>query len=128
MPSAPSDVWFLRLQIADKKGVISENLYIMGREENNYRKLATLPKAEIVKQTTVTTTGDTRTALVTLRNKSNVPAPFLRLNLKGADGEQILPVVYSDNYITLMPGESRSVRVTWKIEDARGVNEEVVVN
>ena len=128
MPSAPSDVWFLRLQIADKKGVISENLYIMGREENNYRKLATLPKAEIVKQTTVTTTGDTRTALVTLRNKSNVPAPFLRLNLMGADGEQILPVVYSDNYITLMPGESRSVRVTWKIEDARGVNEEVVVN
>ena len=127
MPSAPSDVWFLRLQIADKKGGISENLYIMGREENNYRKLATLPKAEIVKQTTMTTTGNTRTALVTLRNKSNVPAPFLRLNLMGADGEQILPVVYSDNYITLMPGESRSVRVTWKIEDARGMKEEVEV-
>ena len=72
-------------------------------------------------------TGNTRTALVTLRNKSNVPAPFLRLNLMGADGEQILPVVYSDNYLTLMPGESRSVRVTWKIEDARGMNEEVEV-
>jgi hypothetical protein len=45
----------------------------------------------------------------------------LRLNLKGSDGEQILPVIYSDNYLHLMPGESRVIDIEWKIEDARGV-------
>ena len=55
-----------------------------------------------------------------LRNKGRSPAVFLRLNLKGADGEQILPVVYSDNYITLMPGESKTIHVSWNAQDARG--------
>ena len=38
---------------------------------------------------------------------------------KGDDGEQILPVVYSDNYIALMPGESRDVTVEFADEDRR---------
>ena len=45
---------------------------------------------------------------------------MLRLNLKGDDGEQILPVIYSDNYFHLMPGESRTIDIEWKNEDARG--------
>ena len=82
----------------------------------NYRATTSLPKAEVEQQTTITGTA----ARVILTNKSKVPAPFLRLNLKGADGEQILPVLYSDNYITLMPGESKTIMISWKQEDARG--------
>ena len=61
-----------------------------------------------------------RSIAITTHNKSKVPAPFLRLNLKGEDGEQILPAVYSDNYITLMPGEQKTVTIQWRKEDARG--------
>ena len=117
LPKAPSDVWYLRLTLADKRGMLSENLYIMGREEGNYRALSSLPKAEVEQQ--VKHDGPCR-MLVTLRNKSKVPATFVRLNLKGGDGEQILPVLYSDNYITLMPGEQKTVTIEWKAEDARG--------
>ena len=120
MPSAPSEVYFLRLQLADKTGTVSENLYIMGREENNFRALNTLSKADLDQQTTFLTTADGQTARVTVRNKGKVPATFLRLNLKGADGEQILPALYSDNYLTLMPGETRTVTISWKSEDDRG--------
>ena len=59
---------------------------------------------------------------ITLSNSGDVPAVMLRLNLKGDDGEQILPVIYSDNYFHLMPGESRTIDVEWKNEDARGTN------
>jgi hypothetical protein len=45
---------------------------------------------------------------------------MLRLNLKGDDGEQVLPVIYSDNYFHLMPGEERQVSVEWQERDARG--------
>lgn len=121
MPKAPSAVYFLRLMLADKQGVISENTYIMGREGTDYRALASLPKADVeVIQKADAVTAEGTALSVILRNKSKVPAPFLRLNLKGADGEQILPAIYSDNYITLMPGEQKTVSVTWNRQDARG--------
>ena len=36
---------------------------------------------------------------------------MLRLKLV-ADGEMVLPVIYSDNYLSLMPGESREVEIS----------------
>ena len=128
MPSAPSDVYFLRLTLTDQQGIVSENLYIMGREENNYQALLSLPKAEVEQHAALKTVGDSQTITLTLRNKGKTPAPFLRLNLKGSDNEQILPVTYSDNYITLMPGESKTVTVTWKRQDARGQEGHVEVD
>ena len=118
LPTIPTAVYFLRLQLLDRQGVVSENLYILGREKDNYQALATLPQPQVVQQTTCS--GDS-SLLVTLTNRGKTPAVFLRLNLKGADGEQILPVTYSDNYLTLMPGESRTISLCWRVEDGRGV-------
>lgn len=122
-PSAPSDVWFLRLQLLGKNGIVSENLYIVGREENNYRALNTLPKPQL--QRTMKVSGTK--AVVTVKNEGKTPAPFLRVNLKGADGEQILPVIYSDNYFTLMPGEQKTVTISWKPEDTRGQEPQIEI-
>ena len=58
--------------------------------------------------------------ILLLSNTSQIPAVFVRIVLKGDDGEQILPVDYSDNYLTIMPGEKREVVVSWKKADARG--------
>ena len=110
--SAPSDVWFLRLELSGKNGLNTLNEYIMGREENNYRALTTLPKPTL--QITPHHQG------VAIKNTGKTVAPFLRINLKAADGEQILPVIYSDNYFTLMPGEQKIVSIEWNPEDARG--------
>lgn len=113
-----TDVCFLRLTLTDKHGKkVSENMYVMGKEENNYQALNRLPKASI--QQAVQRVGDT-SMTVTIKNTSKVPALMIRLNLKGSDGEQILPVLYSDNYFHLMPGEIRKVNVSWKKEDTRG--------
>jgi hypothetical protein len=46
---------------------------------------------------------------------------MIRLNLKTDDGEQVLPVLYDDNYFHLMPGEQRTIRVEWNPRDARGM-------
>jgi len=46
---------------------------------------------------------------------------MIRLKVSGEEsGERILPALYSDNYISLMPGESKSVRMSVKTEDSRG--------
>ena len=107
----------LRLQLSDKKEVISENDYILRNEEGTKAPLGTWPSGADVEQKTVVTGTS---AVVTLRNRGRAIAPFVRLNLKGSDGEQILPVIYSDNYFNLLPGERHTVTITWKAEDARG--------
>ena len=38
------------------------------------------------------------------------------------DSQLFMPVIYSDNYFHLMPGESRTISIEWKAEDARGCN------
>lgn len=58
---------------------------------------------------------------VTLSNKDKVPAMMLRLKaVDKATGDLILPVLYSDNYFFLMPGESKTVTVKVGKEDCAG--------
>ena len=62
-----------------------------------------------------------------MENLSHEPALMIRLNLKTPDGEQVLPVLYDDNYFHLMPGERRTIRVSWNPCDARGMQPEVEI-
>ena len=55
-----------------------------------------------------------------VKNTGKSPALMVRLELRGSDGEQILPVLYSENYFHLMPGETLPVKVHWAGEDTRG--------
>jgi len=116
---ADEKVGFLRLRLTNPEGnaVLSENTYVCGSETGNYQALKSLPQATLkVEKTALSPTK----FLVTLRNDSPHPALMLRLNLKADDGEQILPVIYSDNYFHLMPGEQQTVSIEWNECDARG--------
>jgi hypothetical protein len=42
-------------------------------------------------------------------------------------GDRILPVIYSDNYFTLMPEEHRTVRTELNYADTRGESPRIVV-
>jgi len=110
---------FLRLWLMDATDVVSENFYLMS--ENNdgaYPDLQQIGKATI--ESAASRNGDS--IKLTLRNRSDIPAMLIRLNLKAADGEQILPVDYSDNYFHLMPGETKTVSIGWNAADARRQN------
>ena len=42
-------------------------------------------------------------------------------------GDRILPAIYSDNYIALMPGEKRTIRTEVEHADTRGERPKIVV-
>jgi len=64
----------------------------------------------------------------TLKNDTKTPAFNVRLKVVGAkDGKRILPVIYSDNYITLLPGERRIITMELKNEDTRGEKPAVTI-
>jgi len=55
---------------------------------------------------------------VQVENPSKHLAFFLRLRVsKGAGGDEVLPVVWQDNYFSLMPGEVRKVTATYRHRD-----------
>ena len=59
--------------------------------------------------------GKVAATRVTLENPSKTLAFFVRLKLdKGKGGEEILPVVWQDNYISLLPGEKREITGTYR--------------
>ena len=63
-----------------------------------------------------------------ITNTSDTPAMMIRLNLCGTDGEQVLPVEYSDNYFHLLPGERKTISINWKPFDARGTNPQLKIS
>ena len=50
--------------------------------------------------------------LAKLKNTSDTPALLVYLSARDKEGERILPVYWSDNYIHLMPGEERTLTLT----------------
>jgi exo-1,4-beta-D-glucosaminidase len=55
---------------------------------------------------------------VTIENPSKNLAFFVRIKLdKGVKGEEILPVIWEDNYISLMPGEKRELTAKYHAKD-----------
>ena len=59
--------------------------------------------------------GEEEITHVTLENPSKSLAFFVRLKVdKGAKGEEILPVVWEDNYISLLPGEKRKISASYR--------------
>ena len=121
-PDDLSDAYFIRLVLSSASGeVLSENFYWEGRETGNLQALrgvaGTSPKCKVVR----TATDEGYEFTVTLANKDKVPAMMLRLKaMDSATGDLVLPVIYSDNYFFLMPGESRTVTVKVRKEDCAG--------
>ena len=71
--------------------------------------------------------GATGTARVTLKNPGQSIAFFLRLQVTGRGDEEALPVLWEDNYVSLLPGETRVVTANYRVRDLGGAAPRVVV-
>ncbi|HYW46940.1 MAG TPA: discoidin domain-containing protein [Bryobacteraceae bacterium] len=127
-PAGLSGVHFIRLKLTRGSDAISENFYWRGVEEGNYLALRDLPKVKLEAATRVDRRGGQWVLTTELRNPS--PAPVLMVHLKvvrETSGDRILPAIYSDNYIALMPGERRTIRTEVSHADTRGEKPAIVV-
>lgn len=125
-----SSAHFVKLILMEGEQVVSDNFYLRGVEEGNYQALRELPRVDLSREITTDKAADGGwSAVVRLENTSDTPALMVRVNLVGErDGEQILPVFYSDNYFSLLPGEKKEVRVRWSDTDTRGENPRLKVS
>ncbi len=107
-------ICLLKLQLLDADGkVLSENFYMVPGPDavaspfGGLKLLRTLPPAKISQKVEESEAG----IKLVLKNEDSVPAYLVQLILKDRQGDEILPVSYSDNYFTLLPGEEKTVDI-----------------
>jgi hypothetical protein len=108
LPEGGSEVFFLELLLLENKEVIDENIYWLTNKPKSYEKLNDLRKVDL--KTDVIRTGGTD-ATVSVTNQENETAFFIRLKVVDKEGNLILPAYFSESYFTLLPGNSKEIKV-----------------
>ena len=127
-PEGLTPVQFIRLKLARGGETVSENFYWRGLEEYNYRALRDLPKVKLEAVTHAERQGGRWLLTTTVHNPAKTPALMVKLKaVRAKSGDRILPAIYSDNYIALMPGERRTVRTELEDADTRGEKPTIVI-
>jgi mannosylglycoprotein endo-beta-mannosidase len=117
VPSEVSGVYFLKLSLWDgQETELTRNIYWLTTTPKDYRTLHELPKSSPDIKTTFTKDGNTYTGKTVFTADAHISF-FNRIKLFDKQtGKRILPVHYSDNYITLMPGDQQTVTFSFQSE------------
>ncbi len=126
---SPTDLVFIRLTVKGNSGnVLGDTLYWHNwKDYMHYESLSRLPEVRLSAAVSpkFTVAGETGKCndlyTIALSNNSGAPAVQTRIRtISSATGEDILPAFYSDNYFSLMPGESRTVTVEFNPKHLQG--------
>ena len=111
----------VKLKVSDAAGrPVTDNLYWWAAQESSLSELNGLPEAKLTASASLSSEGGERKVTVELTNGGAAPALMIKLTLKEAKtGERILPANYSENYVSLLPGESRTVVISFSGDSAR---------
>jgi exo-1,4-beta-D-glucosaminidase len=92
--------------------------------------LQSLPAATVRASASTRREGGDDVTTVTLRNTGSAPTVFTRADVRrGATGgrpaggdDQVVPITWSDNYVTLWPGQSQTLTARYRASDLRGTH------
>ncbi len=104
---------FVKLQIVDaKQTILSENIYWLPNANGNYSGLQQMKKADL----SVSAHRVSSNAIeVKMENPAGNPLAFFnRISLVDpSTGKRVMPVFYDDNYVTVLPGASKTIRLEY---------------
>ena len=143
---ASSPVFFVRCQLFDAAGkLLVDNTYWQSQKDDDLgdrnnddalnlkqvnwadmTALNSMPRVPLEVRAHHSVDGGDKQIAILLRNPSESVAFFERATISATkDGNEILPIRYDDNYVTVFPGETVEIHATAsKAEDARWVRVE----
>lgn len=140
--------FFAKLQMYDPAGkLVSDNFYWLSAKEDTLdwahrQDTVYTPQAEFadlmgLESLATTSVSVEKTfskreswgeAAVTLKNSGAAVSFMTHLRLADANGNEIVPAFWDDNYVTLLPGESRKLSVRYHLADAMGKDPAVLLD
>ena len=143
-----SKTYFVDLKLRNRsRHVISSNFYVLSTQKDkidpskatwyitpetqfaDLKMLEQLPAVKLDVQRHFEQKGDDTYATVTVKNPSPNLAFMVHLDLrKGQEGSSVVPVFWGDNYITLLPGEERTITGYCHTKDLDGKQPAVTIS
>jgi exo-1,4-beta-D-glucosaminidase len=149
-PANLTPVYFVKLTLADAAGKpVSTNFYWLATQPDtlaepkdgsewyytptkqfaDFTSLNTLPPVNLKLSAKSERNGDEEVTRVTIENPGKTLAFFVHLKVnQGERGEEILPVIWQDNYFSLLPGEKREISATYAAGQLQGAKPVVELN
>ncbi len=123
-PATVSAVHFLKLELLDAaEKPLSSNFYWRSLPEHpdDFNDLNKLAMVTLEARAASTDSDGKRVLTVTLHNPSKDVALMAHIQLRRQkSGERVLPVFYSDNYVSLVPNETRTITIEAAVNDFSG--------
>lgn len=123
-PASISQVHFIKLYLYDDKGkLVSDNFYwrsndkyegsktLTGPTSSGFESLADLKEVALKVKSGVSKKEDWQVMELSIQNPSSSIAFFVQLQYIDQNGKPVRPSFYSDNFFSLLPGESKKVVV-----------------
>ena len=140
--------YFVHVALSEGGRAVSSGLYWLSRRREtldfprtkghdtpttqyaDYRDLAKLPSVTLRAHAASESSGGRGATRVTLENPSDRIAFFVRVKLARGEGgrEQVIPVLWDDDYVSLLPGETRVLEARYKVDDLKGAAASVEVS
>jgi hypothetical protein len=141
LPTTLSPVHFIRLDIADAKGKpVAQTFYwrsnqeykrgrtLTGPQYAGFEDLNKLPAVALDSKLRRSKRGGSNLTTVTVSNPSKSLAFMIWLRLQNATtGKPVRPAFYSDNFFSLLPGESRQIEIEYSA-DIKAADTKLIVD
>ncbi len=138
-----TSVWFLNLQVFNKyNNEIDDNIYWLSlkpdvldydaakklewpfytptKEYADFTALDQLPIVDLLYDYNFEVQDEKGIVTLNVKNRTSTIAFFLFFDLvNSVTGKPVLPILWSDNYVTLFPGDDRTYSATIKMEDVK---------
>jgi exo-1,4-beta-D-glucosaminidase len=133
-----SNPYFVRLDLSEKSGkLISTNFYWIPLkladfdwEKSNFfytpatypdmTQLSHMPQTAVEWSARIEHRGAEELIGINLRNAGKAIAFLVHASVHTRTGEEVAPILWDDNYIALLPGESRTITANFETRDLRG--------
>jgi exo-1,4-beta-D-glucosaminidase len=137
---AISPTYFIKLTLENAAGkTVSSNFYWLSTKDDvldwtkstwyytptsslaDFTALQDLAPVKLKAAGRIERKGETESVRVTIENPGRSLAFSVRLQInRGVNGDEVVPVLWEDNYIELLPGEKRELTATYRVKDLDG--------
>ena len=142
---ATGPTYFLKLELHDASGkLLSDNFYWLSTKPDvldwakkldtvytpqkayaDLTGLNSLPPAEVSAHSSITQEGRDRVVHAEVENPSSSLAFMVHVRVANANGDDVVPIFWDDNYVSLLPGEKREL--TAHFDSAQAADDKFVL-
>jgi putative transposon-encoded protein len=131
-PPDISQAHFIKLILKNQAGnTVSDAFYwrskdkyagawtLTGPAVSGFSQIGSLPKVKLITKASVKVQDGKYIIEAVIKNQAEALSFFTRLKLRTPDKKQVKPAFYSDNFFSLLPGESKTVEIEITAEQAK---------